>query len=222
MSPLKKLFDRFRSRSAAESPSRVPGKAAQRWLVVGFGNPGGQYRNSLHNLGFMVVDRLAARYRAKLSRRKFNALYGEAELDGHHLMLMQPQTYYNETGPSVASNLGYFKIPSERLIVVHDELDLERGQMRLKRGGGDAGNRGIRSLIEALGSGDFIRLRIGIGHPIEGKEDIDYLLEPMSAETRKWSEEVVERAADAVAAVIIEGLERAMGRVNRRSRDKAD
>jgi len=189
-------------------------------MIVGLGNPGGEYRRSRHNLGFMVVERLAKRAGIELSRRNFSAIYGDRQFEGRRIFLVQAQTYYNETGPSVWSALGYFKIPPERLIVVHDELDLEQGQIRLKRGGGDAGNRGIRSLIDAMGTQEFLRVRIGIGHPADGTNGIDYLLDRLSDSKLQSLDDLIERAANAVVAVIVEGPSRAMSLVNQRKLEK--
>jgi PTH1 family peptidyl-tRNA hydrolase len=169
----------------------------------------------------MVVDRLAKRSGIELSRRKFNAIYGDGQIEGRRIFLVQAQTYYyNETGSSVSSALGFFKIPPERLIVVHDELDLDEGQIRLKRGGGDAGNRGIRSLIEAIGTQEFLRVRIGIGHPADGTNGIDYLLDRLSDSQLHSFDDLIERAANAVVAVIVRGPSRAMSLVNQRKLEK--
>ncbi|MGD0289315.1 MAG: aminoacyl-tRNA hydrolase [Candidatus Binataceae bacterium] len=219
MSRFGRLFDKFRPASAAatDAPSRDTGET--RWLVVGLGNPGEQYRRSRHNLGFMVVERLAAARGADLSRRKFNGLYGESRGDGAITMFALPQTFYNRSGECAAGMSGYFKVPLERVIVVHDDMDLAAGRIRIKRGGGDAGNRGVRSIAEALGK-DFIRVRVGIGHPGQSEDtrgDIDYVLKPLGRDEEREFEPILDRAREAVSAVIRDGLERAMNQFNTRA-----
>ena len=216
MSRIGSLFSKFRPSS--KTPSSDAGDADDlRWLVVGLGNPGGDYARSRHNLGFMVVKRIADKIGAEFSRKRFNAIFAQGRLDGASVLLMQAQTYYNETGTSVAQSLKYFRIPIERLLIVHDELDLEWGEMRLKRSGGDAGNRGIRSIIAALGTSDFLRLRIGIKRPAEVSDTIDYLLDAMSPDELTAARQIVDRATEAAAAVLVEGPARAMNRINQRT-----
>jgi peptidyl-tRNA hydrolase, PTH1 family len=215
MSRFGRLFDKFRPANAvAETVSPASGET--RWLVVGLGNPGEQYRRSRHNVGFMVIERLAAARGADLTRRKFNGFYGEARGDDVITMFALPQTFYNRSGECAAGMSGYFKVPLERVIVVHDDMDLATGRIRIKRGGGDAGNRGVRSIAEALGK-DFIRVRVGIGHPGDGQGDIDYVLRPLGRDETREFEPILDRAGEAVLAVIRDGLERAMNQFNTRA-----
>ena len=214
MSRFGRLFEKFRPARAAESPTAL---IDARWVVAGLGNPGEQYRRGRHNLGFMVADRLAARAGVELNRRKFNGLYTEIRLEGTTAIVVKPQTFYNRSGECVAALLRYFKVPAERLIVVHDEMDLPVGQIRIKRGGSDAGNRGVRSVAEALDDPNFIRVRVGVGHPEGGGDSINYLLRPLNATEMSEFEPVFDRAADAVVATIRDGLERAMNLHNRRA-----
>jgi PTH1 family peptidyl-tRNA hydrolase len=178
MGRLGQMFSRFRSaRAGSESLLEKPEELREmRWVVAGLGNPGEQYHRSGHNIGFSVIDHLAEKCGARLDRRKFKGILGEATIGADNAILVKPQTYYNLSGECVAAILGYYKIPAVRLIVVHDEIDLEPRQLRLKRGGGDAGNRGIRSVAEALATTDFVRVRIGIGRPAEGQQAADYVL----------------------------------------------
>lgn len=216
MSRFGRLFERFRPVRAQERDEAARGRDELRWLVAGLGNPGEQYRRSRHNAGFMVARRLAAKRGAVLSRRKFNGTYAEIRLDSTSAILLMPQTFYNRSGECVSAMLGYFKIPTERLIVVHDEMDLRMGQLRIKRGGSDAGNRGVRSIIESLTTPDFVRVRVGIGHLEGAGDDINYLLKPLTDDEMTAMEAIFDRAADAVAAVICQGLERAMNLYNQR------
>jgi PTH1 family peptidyl-tRNA hydrolase len=153
----------------------------------------------------------------ELSRRKFNGIYAEIRTDAGPAILLMPQTFYNRSGECVSSMLGYYKIPAERLIVVHDEMDLKAGQLRIKRGGSDAGNRGVRSIIESLTTPNFVRVRVGIGHREGAGDDINYLLKPLSDQEITEMDAVFDRAADSVMAVMREGLERAMNLYNQRT-----
>ena len=212
---IRNLFGGFR-RAPKEKNEAPPDSVAEtRWVVAGLGNPGEEYSRSRHNAGFRVLDRIAKSKHLELDRRKFKGFIAEVDLGGVPAILVKPQTYYNGSGECVAAVLGYFKVPPARLIVVHDELDLEAGRLRLKRGGSDAGNRGVRSVAESLGP-DFIRVRIGVSRPPGEQDGKDYLLESMSAAARASLDESIQRAAQAVEAIISDGLERAMGRFNQR------
>lgn len=215
MSRLSRLFEKFRP-GAAKHEQPGAGHSEIRWMVIGLGNPGEQYRRSRHNLGFMTVQRLAARYDCELTRRKFNGFYTEVRTDAANMIVIMPQTFYNRSGDCASAMLGYYKVPPERLIVIHDEMDLPEHQLRLKRGGGDAGNRGVRSIAEALGTPDFVRLRIGIAHPGGNQGSIDYLLQPLTDEELRLLEPVFERAGDAVLAIMSDGLDRARSIYNQR------
>jgi PTH1 family peptidyl-tRNA hydrolase len=213
MSPIGKLFRRFRSSRSAEPDAASGGQI--HWVVAGLGNPGERYRRSRHNLGFMTVDRVAAAHDAELVRQRFRAAYGQAVIRGRAAILAKPETFYNLSGESLAALLSYFKVPVERLIVIHDDLDLEAGRLRLKRGGGDAGNRGVRSIAERLGP-EFIRIRIGIGRPPDEGESKDFVLKPMTRAELAAFEPAIARAAEAVETLMVEDLDRAMGRYNQR------
>lgn len=217
MSRFGRLFERFRPVRAVDPDDLAQRRDEGRWLITGLGNPGDQYRRSRHNAGFMVARHLAAKSHVELSRRKFSGIYAEARTEAGPAILLMPQTFYNRSGESVAAMLGYYKIPIDRLIVVHDEMDLKAGQLRVKRGGSDAGNRGVRSIIEALANTDFIRVRVGIGHREGAGDDINYLLRPLTDQEMKEMEAVFDRAADAVMAVMRDGLERAMNFYNQRA-----
>jgi PTH1 family peptidyl-tRNA hydrolase len=214
MSRIGRLFRKFRASDAPEPPEA---RTQARWVVAGQGNPEKKWFGSRHNIGFMVVDRIAAAKQASLGQKKFKGLYGEVKFGAQAAILIKPQTYYNLTGESVGPLLSYFGVPSERLIVVHDELDLEAGRIQIKRGGGDAGNHGVRSIIESLGTSDFVRVRVGISHPGGGDDTKDYILEPGAAEDSGLLKESVARAAQAVEAIIVEGVSKAMNRYNQRA-----
>ncbi|HUY19757.1 MAG TPA: aminoacyl-tRNA hydrolase [Candidatus Binataceae bacterium] len=215
MSPIGRLFRHFRAaKSAAQAPSDGGGEV--QWIIAGLGNPGEEYQRARHNLGFMTVERFATSHELKLSRRRFKANYAQTTIEGRGLILAEPETFYNLSGDCLSAMLGYFKVPVERLIVVHDDLDLEAGRLRLKRGGGDAGNRGVRSIAERLGA-DFIRIRIGVGRPPTDDDSKDFVLKPMTRGELASFAPVVARAAEAVETLVVTAdLDRAMGRYNQR------
>ncbi|MDP5878266.1 MAG: aminoacyl-tRNA hydrolase, partial [Dehalococcoidia bacterium] len=140
------------------------------WLVVGLGNPGESYRKTRHNLGFAVVDELASRHRLELRSQKFRSRFGKGRISGRPVLLSKPQTYMNRSGQSVGVMAGWHRIPAERVVVVHDDLDLTLGRMKLKAGGGHGGHNGLRDIRTALGSSEFLRVRLGIGRP-DGQDD---------------------------------------------------
>lgn len=216
MSRVGNLFRRFRSSSREKDDEAPESKAEVRWVVAGLGNPGDDYARSRHNLGFRVVELLAKTSRTDFDRRKFQGYLATVELGGASALLVKPQTFYNLSGDCVSAVLSYFRVPPARLIVVHDELDLPLGRLRLKQGGNDAGNRGVRAIAESLGTPDFVRVRVGIGRPPEGDETKDYLLRTQSTQERAALADLIGRAAEAVEAIISDGLERAMGRFNQR------
>jgi PTH1 family peptidyl-tRNA hydrolase len=185
-------------------------------LVAGLGNPGREYRNTRHNVGFMVADELARRHGASF-RSKFSGAVADVRLSERRLALLEPQTYMNESGRSVAAAARFYKVPVEALLVVHDEVDLPVGRMQARLGGGLAGHNGLRSIASQVGSGDFLRLRIGVGRPERGdpRPVADFVLSPFPPEVDV--EAIVARAADAVETIATEGLEAAQQRFNERA-----
>lgn len=185
------------------------------WLVVGLGNPGQKYESTPHNIGWLVVEELASRMGASFGRaRKAKALVADGHLDGQRSTLVKPLSFMNLSGEPVAALMAYQKIPLERLVVVHDEIDLPFGALRLKSGGGDNGHNGLKSLRQRLGSGEYTRVRIGVDRPTGPIAPADYLLRPFPAARRKEVPDVVTRAADAVEAVLGNGLAKAQNQYN--------
>ncbi len=182
------------------------------WLILGLGNPGPEYAGNRHNVGFMVVDLIARRIGAKFGRhRKAVADVAEGRLglgvDAPRLVLAKPLTYMNLSGGPAASLRQFYKIPIERTIAIHDELDIPYGTIRLKSGGGEGGHNGVRSLARSLGGKEFLRVRVGIGRPPGRQDPADFVLHDFTATERKELDFVVDRAADAVVAIIVQGLE---------------
>src|SRR5919108_5470270 len=184
-------------------------------LVVGLGNPGREYADTRHNVGFMVADELARRFGGSW-RGKFSGELAQVRLDGLRLALLKPQTYMNESGRSVGAALRFFKLEPEALVVVHDEVDLEPGRLQARFGGGLAGHNGLRSIAQQLGTGEFARLRVGVGRPERGdpRPVADFVLSPFPAEVDV--ETLVRRAADAVETIALAGVEEAQNRFNER------
>ena len=187
------------------------------FLVVGLGNPGPAYRGNRHNVGFMVLDVLAERVGGRFSKHKARADVLEGRLGpppAPRVVLAEPRSYMNESGGPVAGLCGFYKIPVERLVVVHDELDLPYGSLRLKRGGGDNGHNGLRSITRSLGSREYLRVRFGIGRPPGRMDPADYVLRDFSPAERKDLDYNVDRAADAVETLVRHGLEAAQNSYN--------
>jgi PTH1 family peptidyl-tRNA hydrolase len=183
------------------------------WLVVGLGNPGPDYAGTRHNVGFLVVDELAERARGRFAKhRRAHAQVAEERLQGHRAVLAKPSTYMNESGGPVKGLLDFYKVPIDRLVVIHDELDIPFASLRLKLGGGDNGHNGLRSIRRSTGSGDFYRVRVGIGRPPGRQDPADFVLKPWASVERKELPLLVSDAADAVELLVHEGLERAQNR----------
>jgi PTH1 family peptidyl-tRNA hydrolase len=184
------------------------------YLIAGLGNPGREYRESRHNVGFMVLDRLAVRLGSSFSRLESKALVTKGEHEGRRLLLAKPQTYMNLSGQAVGALLRYYKVPIENLLVVFDDVDLPLGTLRLRPAGGSSGQKGMVSIIERLDSQEFPRLRVGIGRPPGRQQAADYVLEDFSRQETAILPEILDRAADAALAFTAEGLDAAMNRFN--------
>ena len=182
-------------------------------LVAGLGNPGPRHERDRHNVGWMVVDELGRR-RDTSFKAKFNGRIGEARLDRSRVALLKPETYMNESGRSISAASRYYKVDPANVLVVHDDVDLELGRLQARAGGGLAGHNGLRSIAQALGTPDFLRLRIGVGRPGRGdpRDVADFVLAPF--EPHEDREGIVLRAADAVEALVLEGLDEAQRRFN--------
>ena len=194
--------------------SNSDASATERALVVGLGNPGPRYAGNRHNVGFMVVDLLAARMGARFKAHRGRVDVVDGRLAGRSVVLAKPKSYMNESGGPIVAISRFFKIPVARLTVVHDDLDLPYGTLRIKRGGGDGGHNGLRSATAALGSNDYLRIRFGIGRPPGRQDPADYVLRDFTAAERKELPYLVDRAADAVEALLADGLDAAQNAFN--------
>jgi PTH1 family peptidyl-tRNA hydrolase len=188
--------------------------ADDRFLVVGLGNPGPRYAATRHNAGFLVVDLLAERIGARFKAHKSNSDVVEGRVGGSPAVLVKPRSYMNESGGPVVNAARFYKVPVELVVVAHDELDLPFGALRLKRGGGDGGHNGLRSITSALGSKEYLRVRFGIGRPPGRQDPADYVLREWSSAEKKDLGYFVDRAADAVEALLADGLEKAQNAYN--------
>ncbi len=184
------------------------------WLVVGLGNPGPEYAGNRHNVGFHVVDQLAGAGSRFRSHKRARALTWEGRVGSRRVVLVKPTTYMNDSGQAISPLCAFYKVTTEHVVAVHDELDLPFGSLRLKYGGGDNGHNGLKSMRRSLGTGDFFRARLGIGRPPGRMDPSAFVLRDFSATERAEVPQLVERAADAISALINEGLERAQSQYN--------
>ncbi len=184
--------------------------------MAGLGNPGPKYENTRHNVGFMVIDALADRYRISVQRTKFNVIYGRGAIEGVDVLLAKPQAYMNRSGPPIRQLADYFRISREALVVVHDDIDLAFDRLKIKEKGGDGGHKGIRSLIQAFGGGgEFARLRVGVGRSQAKADVIDHVLGSFSREEQSILDDILHRSVEAVATILSRGTQEGMNRYNR-------
>ena len=185
------------------------------WLLVGLGNPGTQYENTRHNVGFLVADELAERQNAPIQRLKFKALTNLLTISGEKVLVMKPVTYMNLSGEAVRPAADFYKIPPEHIIVISDDTALDVGKLRIRKGGSAGGHNGLKSIIQHLGTDQFPRIRVGVGKKPHPDYDLsDWVLGKFQGEDRKAIAAAVERCADAVECYIKEGPDRAMNKFN--------
>ncbi len=182
------------------------------YLIIGLGNPGKRYEHTRHNVGFMVLEKLASRVEIDLKQKSFNAVWGKGNIHGKNVLLAKPQTFMNLSGTAVRQLQSFFKTDISNLIVIHDDLDLPFGAIRLKEGGGTAGHKGLASIEDNLGTSGFMRVRLGIGKPVDKSRIEGYVLEPFRKEEQDLLPEVIERAADASAEIVLNGLQQAISK----------
>jgi PTH1 family peptidyl-tRNA hydrolase len=183
-------------------------------LVVGLGNPGNTYKNTRHNVGFMVVDQIAEAFSIALVKQKFDTIFGRGSIDGVEVILAKPMAFMNISGPRVQKITGYYRILSEDMLIVHDDIDLAFGRIKIKEKGGDGGHKGVRSIIDAFGGGGFTRLRIGVGRPEAGMSAADYVLGKFTKEEKKVLHRIITEARDAVVTILCKDAKEGMNRFN--------
>ena len=185
-------------------------------VIVGLGNPGIHYRWNRHNIGFLVVDRLAEINHILISHKRFNALYGIGKIDSQEVVFVKPMTFMNRSGEAVEKALRFFSVGVKDLVVIHDDLDLPFGRLRFKRRGGDGGHQGVRSIIESLGENIFLRLKVGIGRPPKGIDPAEYVLASFDEIERPYLNEMISVAAQSISVALLEGPEAAMNRFQKK------
>jgi PTH1 family peptidyl-tRNA hydrolase len=187
-------------------------------LVVGLGNPGAEYRSTRHNIGFLAVDLIADEYSISLTKKKFNLIYGQGQIEGVPVVLAKPQSFMNRSGLPTRQIADYFRILSKDILVIHDDIDLAFERIKIKTKGGDGGHRGVRSVMDAFGSGEFARLRIGVGRgmtaPGGSDKVVGHVLGRFSAEENRLLPQVLTQARDAVVTILREGVVIGMNRFN--------
>lgn len=189
-------------------------------LIIGLGNPGQKYTNNRHNLGYMCLTDFANAHKIKLDKREGLARVGKGEIGGETVILARSQTYMNESGQAVRKLVERYRLKPDEVIVIHDDMDLPLGKIRIRLGGGAAGHNGIKSIINQLGTPDFTRLRVGIGRPGETRgthddEVIDFVLTNFSGEEKKFIDHVIPKVREALENLIVEGLNATMNKYNR-------
>ena len=183
-------------------------------LVVGLGNPGKTYEHTRHNIGFMVVDRLAGAHSITVTGKRFFSLWGKGDIAGHKVILAKPQAFMNRSGQGVHALMAYFKLAVKDLLVIHDDLDVDLGRIKIVHGGGDGGHRGVQSIHQALGQDRYARVKVGIGRPRFGEAVENYVLSPWYEDQRGDIVSMIDSAAAAATAILTHGLERAMTNFN--------
>lgn len=190
----------------------MPGKRVR--LIIGLGNPGDRYRNTRHNIGFMAVDIISKDFGISLEKTKFQAEYGKGQIDGYDVLIVKPMTYMNKSGFSVGHFANFYKVANGDIVVIHDDIDLDFGRIKIKEKGGDGGHRGIRSIIDALGGDDFCRLRMGIGRSEFDTNVSDHVLGSFSDREQAALVQFIQTSRDAVVTILCEGTKEGMNRFN--------
>lgn len=207
---MEKFFDSLRKKTIIQDKTL----SGDPYLIVGLGNPGREYRESRHNFGFMVVDRIVGQLNSEFAKVQLKSLVSQIPYQDKRIVLAKPQTFMNLSGQAVIPLMNYYKIPQAKLLVIHDDLDLPFSTLRMRPFGGNGGQKGLGSIIEQLGNQDFARLRCGIGHP-QGQMDVkDYVLNKFTKEELEILPSVIDRAAEAALAFVTDGLQSAMTRFN--------
>lgn len=184
------------------------------YLVVGLGNPEGEYSNSRHNMGFDTINKIAEKLDVKISREKYKGLYGETTINNEKVILLKPQTYMNLSGDSIIQFKNFYKIPDENIIIIYDDMDIGKGNIKIRKQGGPGSHNGMKSVIDVLNTDVFPRIRIGIGRPMFKEMTIAYVLEKISKEEREILDKAIDKAADATIDIIEKGIDKTMNMYN--------
>ncbi len=207
------IFDRFQNQEK---------KGKDLFLVVGLGNPGSQYEQTKHNIGFHVIDKLAEKYGICVNQLKFRAMVGEGEIKGRRVMLMKPLTYMNLSGEAVREAVNFYKIPQDRFVVIFDDTSLPLSHVRIREKGSHGGHNGIRNIIDQMGTDEFWRIKVGIGEKPNGWDLADYVLAKFGKDDLPLALMGEEKAAEAVELILSRGIQDAMNRINQRAKQKKE
>ena len=192
----------------------APGSASDTYVIIGLGNPGKEYENTRHNMGFRAIDVLSSDENIEISRNKFHALIGRGRIAGKKVILVKPQTYMNRSGQAAREAAMYFDVPSQNLIVIYDDIDLPTGSIRIRKSGGAGTHNGMKSVVEQLGTKDFVRIRIGVGGAEEGEDLVDRVIGKVPKAEQELLDEAACEAAKAAKDIITDGVDNAMNRHN--------
>ena len=191
-----------------------PGSAADTYVIIGLGNPGKEYENTRHNMGFRAIDVLSSDENIEISRNKFHALIGRGRIGGKKVVLVKPQTYMNRSGQAAREAAMYFDVPPQNLIVIYDDIDLPTGSIRIRKSGGAGTHNGMKSVVEQLGTKVFVRIRIGVGGAEDGEDLIDRVIGKVPKAEQEILDKAAGEAAKAARDIITEGVDNAMNRHN--------
>ncbi len=184
------------------------------YLIVGLGNPEPEYSKTRHNMGFDVINKLAKQYEIDISRNKFEGLYGSGVIEKEKVILLKPQTYMNLSGKSIKRYMDFYKTPIEKVLVIYDDMDIEKGKIKVRKIGGPGTHNGAKSVVYELQNDQFARIRVGIGRPEEQDEIIDYVINPIDEEEYKKLEKGIDKAKEAIIEYIKSGIDIAMNKFN--------
>jgi len=217
---LDKLFDALKgiTRSGENPDSAAPTESdsgGKTFLIAGLGNPGKDYHDTRHNIGFMIVDRIAECLSVSFTRTQSKALITDGRYQGNRIYLAKPQTFMNASGQAIGALIKFYRIPLKNLLVAYDDVDLPFETIRMKPSGGSAGHRGMKNIIQLLGTRDFPRLRLGVGRAYGSKQAADYVLKPFSKEESEFLSVYIDRAAKAALSFVTEGIQQTMTEFNR-------
>ena len=194
---------------------KLSGGSGIQWLVVGLGNPGAKYESTRHNMGFLVVDKLAQNEKLKFNKLRFKAWTATWEVGGEKVLLMKPQTYMNLSGEAVGQAARFYKIPADHVLVISDDIALPAGKLRIRAGGSAGGHNGLKNIIQHLGTDRFPRIKVGVGSPQQAEHDIaDWVTGKPMGEDQKVIIEALDKAVAAIPVLIEQGVDRAMNRFN--------
>ena len=184
------------------------------YLIVGLGNPEEEYNHTRHNMGFHVINQLAQKYDIRMNRKKFEGIYGDGKIEEEKVILLKPQTYMNASGKSIIQFMHFYKLQPENVIVVYDDMDVEPGKIKIRKKGGPGSHNGMKSVIHEIQSQEVPRIRVGIGRPEEQNQMIEYVIGEIAPEEEEKLEEGVEKAKEAIGAILEVGIDKAMNQYN--------